>query len=367
MSSSELRDDRTKAGWADTLGLARALIDASHQPLLLFDGDLRLITASRAFHSAFGWGEEAHGRALAALGDGHWDTPQMRSLLQSALCDGEDAGPYEMDLLKKGKEARRFVLKVQLVDHGGVQGEWILLSIEDVTEARQAERQIMNLLMEKDELLRERAMLIEEMQHRIANSLQMIASVLQLKARAAGAEESRRQLLDAHDRVMSVAAVQRHLELGAGEVEVADYLTKLCESLENSMAGEGRATAIVVRADQAVVSSRDVVSLGLLVAELVINALKHAFPDGRTGEILVAYEVGEGGWTLSVTDNGIGRPPPAPGQRVGLGTAVINSLARRLYARVELSDAAPGSRVAIVGARAPADAPAASGASAAVV
>ena len=352
MSNLELRDNRVLAESADTLGLARALIDASNLPLLLFDGDLRLITASRAFHAAFGWGEEAHGRSLALLGDGDWDTPQMRNLLNSALADGEDPGPYETDLLKAGKEPRRLALRVQLVDHDKAPDRWILLSIEDVTQVRLADQQIMKLLLEKDELLRERAMLLLEMQHRIANSLQIIASVLQLKARASSTPESRVQLLDAHDRVMSVAAVQRHLELGAGEVEVGPYLTKLCESLESSMAGEGRATTVTVRCDLATVSSKEVVSLGLIVAELVINALKHAFPDCQEGAVVVAYDVGSAGWMLSVTDDGAGRAAPVPGQRVGLGTGVVNSLARQLNAQVVFSDASPGTRVAIVEARA---------------
>jgi two-component sensor histidine kinase len=353
MSNPQQRDDQIPEA-ADSLGLARALIDASNLPLLLFDGDLNLITASRAFHTAFGWGEEAHGRSLASLGDGDWDTPQMRNLLGSALSDGEgDPGPYETNLLKTGKEARRLVLRVQLVDHDRAPDRWILLSIEDVTQARVADQQIMSLLLEKDELLREREMLMVEMQHRIANSLQIIASVLQLKARAAGSAESRRQLLDAHDRVMSVAAVQRHLQLGAEVVEVGPYLTDLCESLESAMAGEGRATTIVVRADAATMSSREVVSLGLIVAELVINALKHAFPEGRDGEVVVGYAVGEAGWTLSVSDNGVGRPAGSSDQRVGLGTGVIKALARQLQARVEVSDAQPGYRMALIATRPP--------------
>jgi two-component sensor histidine kinase len=353
MSNPQQRGDQIPEAM-DSLGLARALIDASNLPLLLFDGDLNLITASRAFHTAFGWGEEAHGRSLASLGDGDWDTPQMRNLLASALSDGEgDPGPYETDLLKAGKEPRRLVLRVQLVDHDKAPDRWIVLSIEDVTEARIADQKIMTLLLEKDELLHERDMLMVEMQHRIANSLQIIASVLQLKARAAASAESRRQLLDAHDRVMSVAAVQRHLQLGAEVVEVGRYLTDLCQSLESSMAGEGRATTIVVRADDATVSSREVVSLGLIVAELVINALKHAFPDGQDGEVVVGYAVGEAGWTLSVSDNGVGRPPASADQRVGLGTGVIKALARQLQARIEVSDAQPGYRMALSAAAPP--------------
>ena len=147
---------------------------------------------------------------------------------------------------------------------------------------------------------------------------------------------------------MAISAVQRHLQLGAEVVEVGPYLTALCESLESSMAGEGRATTLTVRADAASVGSREATSLGLIVAELVINALKHAFPDGRDGAVLVAYDVGEAGWTLSVTDNGVGRPPPSPQDRVGLGTDVIKSLTRQLQARVEIGDAQPGSRTMII-------------------
>ena len=93
-----------------------------------------------------------------------------------------------------------------------------------------------------------------------------------------------------------------------------------------------------------------------IVAELVINALKHAFPDGRDGEVVVGYAVNEAGWTLSVSDNGVGRPAASPDQRVGLGTGVIKALARQLQARVEVSDAQPGYRMAL-SAAAPSGAP----------
>jgi two-component sensor histidine kinase len=345
-----------------TVSLARALINTSHLPLLLIDGDLRVLSASKSFCAAFDISQaNADGRLLTELGGGEWDMASLRNLLDSALSDGLDAGPYDVDLVRPDQESRRLVLNVQLVDYDENQDARILLSVEDVTEARGAERQIMTLLMEKDELLRERAMLLTEMQHRIANSLQVVASVLQLKARATDSAEARRHLLDAHDRVMSVASVQRHLEFGVGVVDVEPYLTKLCESLESSMAGEGRATELSVRVDRAVVSSHEVVSLGLIVAELVINALKHAFPDGRSGVIVVDYAVREDGWTLSVTDNGVGRAPPAPTRRVGLGTSVVASLARQLDAEVLFMDMEPGCMVSIVHSNAVAEPHAATG------
>jgi chemotaxis protein methyltransferase CheR len=81
-------------------------------------------------------------------------------------------------------------------------------------------------------LLRQKEILLQEMQHRVANSLQIIASILLLKARAVTSEEARGDLRNAHQRVMSVAEVQRHLHVsGIDQIEVASYLTKLCDSL----------------------------------------------------------------------------------------------------------------------------------------
>src|SRR3984957_5159698 len=80
----------------------------------------------------------------------------------------------------------------------------ILLGIEDITEKRTLEK-------EKDDLIRQKEMLLEELEHRVVNSLQIIASIIMLKARAVESEETRRRLQDAHNRVISVAAVQKHL------------------------------------------------------------------------------------------------------------------------------------------------------------
>jgi two-component sensor histidine kinase len=331
------------------LSLARALINASNLPLLLFDGGLKVVASSRSFGRAFGLTpEQVDGRELAQIGAGEWDIPQLRGLLTGALGDQRDAGPYEADLARAGVARRRLMFNVQKVEYDDLANPRVMLAIEDVTDVRSADRQIMSLILEKDELLLERATLLQEMQHRIANSLQIIASVLLLKARAVKSEETRASLRDAHDRVMSVAAVQQHLQSHLGEVEVGAYLTKLCESLGSSMIRESRPLVLQVRADSAIVSSHDAVSLGLIVTELVINALKHAFPGGRSGQVLVSYEVSPEGWTLSVTDDGIGRPTDIPAARVGLGSSVVEALARQLNATVVISDAKPGARIAIV-------------------
>jgi chemotaxis protein methyltransferase CheR len=204
---------------------------------------------------------------------------------------------------------------------------------------------------EKDELLREKDVLLNELQHRISNSLQIIASIILMKARAVESEETRIHLQDAHKRVLSVAAVQRQLHgTGAGGlVDVASYLSRLCDTLATSMIGDTRPISLKVVGGGGVATSRQAESLGLIVTELVMNALKHAFPDDRIDcRISVAYEVHGTNWKLSVADNGSGKPDGVFAQpKTGLGTGIVKALAQQLEATVETVVGPAGTTVAI--------------------
>jgi chemotaxis protein methyltransferase CheR len=194
-------------------------------------------------------------------------------------------------------------------------------------------------------------MLLEEMRHRIVNSLQIIASILMLKARAVTSEETRGHLEDAHRRVLSIAAVQQHLHSAtmSEPMDIAPYFEKLCASLSESIIGENSPAVLNVIADSGTVLSSDAVSLGLIVTELVINALKYAFPGNKPGAVVtVRYEVNGTDWKLSVSDNGVGRKegegPPAKG---GLGTSLVNALASQLDAQVSIQSSAAGMSVSV--------------------
>jgi two-component sensor histidine kinase len=115
------------------------------------------------------------------------------------------------------------------------------------------------------------------------------------------------------------------------------------------MIGDGRGIALTVDADQGMASSSDAVSLGLIVTELVINALKHAFADGATdGSIKVSYELADPNWRLTAADNGLGKTGGSGVKDIpGLGTSIVNSLARQLGAYVDISTPLRGRSVAI--------------------
>ncbi|MDK2747524.1 MAG: sensor histidine kinase [Brevundimonas sp.] len=326
-----------------SMSLALSLINASVAPVLLLDGELEVVAASQSFLEDFDIDPNAiPGCRLADLGAGEWNVPQLWSLLRATAYGKADIRAYEMDLVLADRPPKHLIFHARRLSPGPDQGVRLLLTITDVTIPRAKDRQ-------KDELIRQNALLYQEVQHRVANSLQIIASVLMQGVRTVGSDESRSHLRDAHQRILSVAAVQRHLAGSTtGDVELRAYFTDLCRSIGDSMIRDHNQLALTVSVDDSIASSGMSVSLGLIVTELVINGLKHAFPDDRNGDIVVDYHARGDGWILSVTDNGVGMPSGSQTVKPGLGTGIIQALAGQLGARVELADARPGTRVSII-------------------
>jgi two-component sensor histidine kinase len=329
--------------------LARSIIGAIREPLLVVDENFKVLFASSSFHRSFQIGqEETHGQQLFRLDGGAWDIPSLRILLEQQLPERSAIDGLEIahDFPRVGR--RVLLLHVSKACHENSRGI-IVLGIEDVTERRDIEREKAELQAQTNDLLRQKEMLLAEMEHRIRNSLQIISSILMLKARAVTSEEARQQLQDAHRRVLSVAAVQQHLHSsGRSElIEVAPYLSKLCGSLGESMIGESRPAMLKVLADDGSLLSGQAVSLGLIVTELVINALKHAFPEAQSSDtVVVRYEVNGANWRLSVLDNGGGSTGSTG--KGGLGTSIVKALARQLDAQIETSSGPDGMSVSIV-------------------
>jgi chemotaxis protein methyltransferase CheR len=190
--------------------------------------------------------------------------------------------------------------------------------------------------------------LLKEMRHRIANSLQLIASIILLKAGSVKSEESRAQLEDAHDRIVSIATVQRNLDPSSegSLVPVRDYLRILCESLTKSMIGGRKPITIKVTGGEGSVTPDEAIGLGLITTELVMNSLKHAFPKGE-GQITVSFELEAEHWKLSIGDDGIGLQADRNSHNEGLGTSIIDSLSNQLNAHVKRTSTSRGTVVSI--------------------
>jgi two-component sensor histidine kinase len=334
----------------DAGALAQAIVDTVREPLLVLDKNLCVLAASRSFYLTFKVApSDTQGRLLYALGNGQWDIPGLRLLLEKIVPDHSVMEDFAVEHQFPDIGKRTMLLNARKVYYEGNSHTTLLLGIEDVTERRALEREKDELLRQREALLREKDVLLAEMEHRVGNSLQIIAAIILMKSRTVKSEETRLHLQDAHKRVMSVAAVQQYLHVSrtAGLIEMKPYLSKLCESLSTSMIGDYRPTTLKVSSDGGGVTSREAVSLGLIVTELVLNALKHAFPDDKIDrQIAIGFDVAGTNWKLSVTDNGIGAPVGVFAQaKSGLGTSIINALAQQLEARVEVLSGPQGTTV----------------------
>lgn len=349
----------------DANALAQAIVDTIHEPFLVLDSDFRVMAASRSFYKTFRVDPgETRGCLLYALGNGQWDIPALRVLLETIIPQQTAMNDFEVRHNFPGLGPRIMLLNARIVLFERSPGTTILLAFTDVTARRGVEREKAKLLVQTEQLLREKAellmrtqgllaqnkIMLQEMEHRVANSLQIIASILLLKAKAVTSDESRAHLRDAHERVMSVAAVQSHLHAteGIDKIAVGDYLSKLCGSLTSSMIGGSQPPILEVIADGGLIGSGEAVSLGLIVTELVINALKYAFPGAPIGaRILVTYESCDSDWRLTVSDNGVGKTKGAPPSEGGLGTVIVDALVKHLGGQMIILDAPVGVTVEI--------------------
>jgi two-component sensor histidine kinase len=323
--------------------LAMALVESSKAPLLLLDDDVVVIGASASFCNTFNLDPATiANRRLADLGAGEWDVPQLNSLLLATIAGAAEIDAYEMDLVRQGKATCRLILSAHKLDYFDTAKVRVVLAATDVTSTRKAEKQ-------KDDLVREKQVLLQELQHRVANSLQIIASVLMQSAKRVQSEETRLHLHDAHSRVMSIAMLQKQLAITQlKSVELRTYFADLCRSISASMIDDPKRLTLETIVDDTTTNSDVSVSMGLIVTELVINAIKHAFPpQTKGGKITVSFAADEGAWLLSVTDNGAGMPVGKNRGNPGLGTGIVEALSKQLQASVTVLDAKPGTRVEV--------------------
>jgi two-component sensor histidine kinase len=339
-------------GIEDAQTLAEAIVDTIHEPFIVLDAKFRVLAASRSFYQTFDVDpEHTIGSLLYGLGDGQWDIPALRVLMETIIPEKAAMDGFEVDHDFPGLGRRVMLLNARKVLYETSQDTTILLAFTDITARRAIEMEKEELLEKTGDLLRQKQVLLQELQHRVANSLQIIASILMLKARLVTSEETRHHLEDAHQRVMSVAAVQSHLHAlgGVDQVAVGPYLSTLCASLAASMIGEDQPILLKVFADEGRIESDKAVSIGLIVTELVINAVKYAFPTNKAdGLVRVAYESHGPDWKLTVSDNGVGKSPAAGAEtRGGLGTIIVKALVQQLDAHMEIVSGDAGMNVSI--------------------
>jgi two-component sensor histidine kinase len=189
-----------------------------------------------------------------------------------------------------------------------------------------------------EEVIKEKEILMREGDHRLMNSLQLVQSILSLQGRSAASEDTKTQLDLASNRVLAIATMHKQLHLTGSmeEVDIGDFLRRLCESLKHT--APAQIEGIKVTSATLLRRSDVATGLGLLVAELVTNSFKYAYPAGRQGSVHVDFKETENGWRLVVSDDGQGFPVGFDiDQGKGFGMKVVKAFVSRLNAKLTVS------------------------------
>jgi PAS domain S-box-containing protein len=197
----------------------------------------------------------------------------------------------------------------------------------DITERKRAEERLLASLQEKDVLLR-------EVHHRVKNNLQMISSLLALQAAALKDPAAAAALAESQNRVRAMGLVHEHLYRSSdlASVRLAGHVEALCAHLYRAYGVDPERIVLELRLADLVLDLDRSIRCGLVINELVSNALKHAFPNGRAGRILVELEASpDHSYSLTVADDGIGYPPAFdPRLSSSLGLQLVADLTDQL-------------------------------------
>jgi two-component sensor histidine kinase len=217
-----------------------------------------------------------------------------------------------------------------------------LESLRDLNERQELEKAKTAL----EESGRQKDLLLKDLDHRIKNSLQIVASLLYLHAKTAGPAAG--LFRDAAARVTAIAAVHQQLHTydDVGTVLLDRYLVDHCQGIAAASSGPNRAWPIVVDAEPLQISANTAIPLALIVNELVTNAIQHARPVGEGQGARVMLRCHPDSFSISVSDPGDG--PVSGHTKAGLGTTIVESLCEQINAKVEKERSVEGYAVTVI-------------------
>jgi two-component system CheB/CheR fusion protein len=321
--------------------LKKVLVDLSpleteistRQPLLVLDEQLNVVRANRAFSETLGIRlKEALGRRIYDLGSHQFNSPELIKMLEEVLPKDKEIYDYKVDLQLKEQGVRNLLINARRlqVEEKGTQS--ILLAIEDITERYRMVEQLGKANKRLETLLK-------EMNHRVKNNLAIIQTLLKLQAREVEDEISKGYFLDAEARVKSISLIHEMLyhATDLSSINFQEYLSKLVRSIASSYK-ESR-VEIDLNLASVNLDFNKILPLGLIVAELIANSYKYAFPGNMSGRIAIDLSrMDNNDFVLTVKDDGIGISEDFDiNKSDSFGMKIVTSLVMQIRGKLEIN------------------------------
>jgi PAS domain S-box-containing protein len=319
------------------------LVETIREGILVLTPDLTVRFANRSFCHMFAVApEHTVGRKLYDIGNGQWDIPELRTLLETIISDRKTIEAFQVEHFFPSIGQRIMLLNAREVYQPGNTTQQILLVIEDITERVRLERE--------HAAAHERiGLLLQELTHRVKNSLQLIASMVMIEARSLENDEGKAVLARVSRRILALGNLYSKLsEADTFEaVDAATYLNELCRDLIASVYKDGEAFIMLkTDIDSELLLTDRAIPIGLIVNELVTNAVKYGFPGEATGTVTVTLRRVPGGLRLTVADDGHAFDPRRGDS--GLGGRLVEAFAQQLGGQVEQKSDSEGTTVHLI-------------------
>ncbi|AAK22272.2 PAS domain-containing protein [Caulobacter vibrioides] len=336
-----------------------AAISATRMAMIVADAtqpDIPIIFANDAFLRLTGYArDEVIGRNCRFL-QGPDTDPKAIQAVRDALAAGEDVA---VDLLNYRKDGSPFwnALNMSPVRNDAGQLVYFFGSQVDVTDKKVVElrardhsdglqQMVEERTRELTEALKQKTALLHEVDHRVKNNLQLISSLLLLQNRRVPDPAVKASLRGMLGRVNAIATVHRRL-FQSEDVERFDVSAFIRDMVADLM-GSAMRDDIRVELDleRVEIPAAKAAPLALVVNELLTNALRHGFPEGRGGRIFVGLSRLNGDFRIEITDDGVGQDRET--RASGFGLTIVQLLCQQLKAKWETTDAEPGTRVVVL-------------------
>lgn len=318
------RLDRTSA-------LMRAIVEQSSDLMAVCSGEGKLVYVSPVCLTLLGKGSEALvGREWTEIVASE-DRAALLEMLAAARQSPAKAATVRC--CRKDGSFAWVEARVALLGANSSADPMIVLTLHDVTEQREHEQQINSSLREKEVLLR-------EIHHRVKNNLQVIQSLLKMRARLLPEGETRSAIEATSQRVYAMALVHERLYLreDVASLSLCDYLRDLFSGVENTSSAERGRIEVRLDVEDIQLNLDCAIPFGLLANELMSNCFKHGFPEGRRGTVEISVHRVDGVVNLVVKDDGVGLPDGFDaGASASMGLKLAASLAHQLGGRLEFS------------------------------
>jgi PAS domain S-box-containing protein len=330
----------------------RLAIEATPTGMMMINQSGEIVLVNAQLEKMFGYArQELLGKPATTV------VPELRAALPSeprAITLG--AG---LDLHGLHRDGTEVPVEIGLNPLHTSEGDFVLSSVVDITERKRAEREREGLLGQFKTLnaeleqrvqtrtadlsiaLQEREVLLQEIHHRVKNNLYVIASLMEMQARLLPQGDGRHALQECQGRVHAIALIHEKLYQAKNYAEVpfADYIRGLASEIFQATGVSPEAVSLVLSIGDVTIAVDKAIPCGLILNELISNALKHGFPDGRHGTIRVELARADNGrLRLAVADDGIGFPEGFNlREQKSLGLRLLGTLAKQLDATLTSS------------------------------